>query len=632
MSPRLLLGLIYLSLGLIIFGLINDISLKREKPVLSPSPEVILLPSFQEIFDVLVMGAEPEGVAAAISAARSGVRVLLLDPHEKPGGLFTYGMLNVLDMNFGPRGELLTKGIFEEFFRQIKGEAFDVEHAARVLTDLIKRESNLTFLPLATFMRPEMDVLGKTIIGLRVKHDSLEKSFFGKIIIDATQDADVAAAAGVPYTLGGSDYGLKEKMAATLILHIGGVNWQVFTQGLRHSREPTTGFNKVTAWGYGEVMHQYRPKHPQIYVRGLNVGLQHDGSVLINCMLIFLPDYLDPAARLKALQIGQAEAPLLVEYMKKRIPGFERAYLIGTAPELYIRETRHIMGEYRLTINDVLGNKMFADRIALGSYPVDVQATAPGKYGVVYGKPAVYSIPYRCLVPLKIDNLLVVGRSASYTSLAAGSARVVPIGMAVGQAAGVAAAYCIRKGLTPRQLAYNLADIQQVQKELIRQGAYLEEYNIPEAISTHWAYEYLKFFRSLGLAAGGYHNRWHLDEPISVKPFIHLIEMAAVRSGIIEQKEIRKVFEPIEASISISSAPLSREQALRILASLHKEVPEKTSGEDLFRYFCEKGWLSPTVQKQLQGKNLVSRGLAYALIYDTLNKIRNQQISRGEAG
>lgn len=98
-----------------------------------------------------------------------------------------------------------------------------------------------------------------------------------------------------------------------------------------------------------------------------------------------------------------------------------------------MRESRHIIGEYQLTIDDVLENRDCWDKIAIGSYPVDVQPTAQQTYGTVVGNPDRYAIPYRSIVPLEVENLLVVGRSASYKSLAAGSARVIPIGMAEGE-------------------------------------------------------------------------------------------------------------------------------------------------------------------------------------------------------
>jgi hypothetical protein len=189
--------------------------------------------------------------------------------------------------------------------------------------------------------------------------------------------------------------------------------------------------------------------------------------------------------------------------------------LIDTAPELYVRETRHISGEYRLTIDDVLENKDQWDRIAHGSYPVDIQSAAPQDLGNVVGKPSIYSIPFRSIVPLKIDNLLVASRSASYDSLPHGSTRVIPVGMAVGEAAGVAALYSLEQGVSFREMTKSPDAVKWMQDRLVKQGAYLVEYTPPRpAVMEHWAYPGVAAMRRLGLAAGGYSNDYRLDAPI----------------------------------------------------------------------------------------------------------------------
>ena len=148
--------------------------------------------------------------------------------------------------------------------------------------------------------------------------------------------------------------------------------------------------------------------------------------------LLFVVDSLDPWKR--GYCSGSGRNTTYFGIYAAGVSRFKHVEFVETAERLYVRETRHIMGEYRLTITDVLENRDHGDRIAHGSYPVDIQPSGPNDLGNVIGKPAIYSIPFRCLVPLKIDNLLVVGRSASYDSLAHGSARVVPVGMAVGEA------------------------------------------------------------------------------------------------------------------------------------------------------------------------------------------------------
>jgi hypothetical protein len=210
------------------------------------------------------------------------------------------------------------------------------------------------------------------------------------------------------------------------------------------------------------------------------------------------------------------ELPHVIEFMKSNFKGFKNVALVDTASRLYVRESRHFLGEYRLTITDVLENRDHWDRVAHGNYPVDIQPKSSADRGMVVGQPWIYSIPFRCLTPLNIENLLIAGRSASYDSLAHGSTRVVPVGVAVGEAAGVAAGMSIDANMSFREMSKDEAAIASLQQELVNRGAYLKAYDPPaEPVMEHWAYPGLRVIRALGMAAGGYSNEYGLDDPVS---------------------------------------------------------------------------------------------------------------------
>ncbi len=565
-------------------------------------------------YDVIVVSGEPEGVAAAIGAARAGARVLLVEKRDGLGGLMTYGWLNSIDMNYGPGGVLLTQGVFKEFFDSVGGDSFDVQHAKGVFAHLVTREPNIKLLLSADFTAPVME--DTAITGVTVRHQGQRKAYRAPRVIDATPDADVAAAAGVPHTLGASDRGLSRGMVPTLVYHVGGVDWSAIVRALNHDNDPGTGANQVSAWGFWPEIQEYQPRNPRIRVRGPNIGRQHDGSVLINALQIFDVDPLDSASRAEAMAIAQAEMPHLVEFMRQRVPGFQNAYLMGTAPELYIRESRHIIGEYVLNINDVLENRDFWDRIAFGSYPVDIQATDPTNWGFAMGNPVKYAIPYRSIVPLKVDNLLVVGRAASFTSLAAGSARVIPIGMATGQAAGVAAAHSLSRGLSPRDLIHRPGEIAEIQRKLEEQGAYLTPSQIPNPLADHWAYPYLRALRPLAVVAGGYNNDWQLDQVITTESFIYLTinTMERLRPGRLDRRGLitRLTKEPLDVGTALSLL-------LMVRGMDGKDVPADAQG--LFNYFVRQGWLSPAIQDNWNSTEPLTRGMAYALLVETLHQM-----------
>lgn len=477
----------------------------------------------QTTYDLIVVGGEPEGIAAAVSATRNGLDTLLIEDGEALGGLMTLGRLNFLDMNYGPEKELLTRGIFEEFFEEM-GNAYDVEEAKKYFLSLVSQEERITLKLNTKFTAPIKE--GNRIVGVTVQDEAGEKKYYSKRLIDSTTDADVAAAAGAPYTVGAEDYGEKDKlMGVTLVFRVKGLNWPYIFLYNNFSRlaskvkaewgDPYAGATWKVAWGYGEQALKYKPKDEMMRYRGPNLARQKDGTVLINALLIFGVDGLDPESRTKGIERGKEEIPHILAFMRKNFPGFKNVELVDVAEELYVRETRHIQGEYRLTIDDLLENRDQWDRIAYGSYPVDLQPAGPEDLGNVIGKPATYSVPFRSIVPLEVDNLLVASRSASYDSLPHGSTRVIPVGMAVGEAAGVAAAHSIENNLGFREISKSREAVTKIQGILNNQGAYLEEYEPPRPqVMDHWAYPGMKVMRSLGLAAGGYSNDYRLDDAI----------------------------------------------------------------------------------------------------------------------
>ncbi|MEG6615162.1 FAD-dependent oxidoreductase [Peptococcaceae bacterium 1198_IL3148] len=492
----------------------------------------------EDSYDLIVVGSDPEGIAAAISGARNGLDTLLVDTRPTVGGLMTRGWLNTIDMNYkynpyGPKHDHLNKGIFTEFYNQIEGDSFDVTTAQNVFNSMLEQHDNIDFELGAKQITPVVTgEKGNTVVtGVKVRKASGQTvTYSGERIIDATQDADLAAAAGVPYSLAHEDYGFPDQnMAVTLVFRLEGLtdeDWETIKRTLNTDPDPNTGANNVSAWGFGIEMEGYQSTNPRVGMRGLNIGRQNDNSILINALHVYNVNPLSAASKAEAIELARQELPHIVEYLNENIPGLENAFLAGVASELYIRESRHIYGEYRLTVDDVLENRDFDDRIGFGSYPVDVQATGEGTKGYVLGKPTQYAIPFRCIVPLKVDNLLVVGRSASFDSLAHGSARVIPTGMATGQAAGAAAAISIDEDITFREMSKDPELIKELQDTLNRQGMELEPFDFSSKVKekNHWSYEGLKLVRKHGLARGEYTNNYYLDSPITLGEFTNILD------------------------------------------------------------------------------------------------------------
>ncbi|MFD0698895.1 FAD-dependent oxidoreductase [Paenibacillus sp. GCM10027628] len=497
----------------------------------------------KDAYDVIVVGTDPEGIAAAVSAARNGLSTLLVDGRNRDilGGLMTLGGLNTIDMNYAPKSsplsknEVFNKGFFSEWYAKIEGDSFDVNTAANAFYDLVRNEKNIDVLLKTQKIEPltKAGETGTTIVqgATLTLADGSKQTVKAASVIDATQDGDFAAAAGVPFTFGREDLGdPNSRMAVTLVFRLKNITpevWDKMAKRLNGDNNSNTGVNDVSVWGYGE-MSSYPPINKErAKMRGLNMGRENDDTALVNSLQIFNVDTFNPQSVKEAFDIANKELPNVVAYMKKTFPEFANVELDGTASELYVRETRHMQGEYRLNIVDVCTNSDQWDRIGFGSYPVDIQRVAPSDSGNVVCHPTQYAIPFRSLVPQKVDGLLVVGRAASYDTLPHGSARVIPNGMAEGEAAGAAVKLAQQEKLTFRQMSASKEVVAKLQDQLNRQGMEIKPFTLkPQAFMQHKEYEGLKTAMMLGLATGAYDNNFHLDDEANPKRMVNLVSGA----------------------------------------------------------------------------------------------------------
>lgn len=594
--------------------------------------EVKTVKTPKEQYDVIVAGTDPEGVAAAVSASRNGLKTLLVDDRDRSilGGLMTLGWLNSLDMNYEPAKnvlqphEIMNKGIFSAWYSKIEGDSFDVVTAANAFNELVAAEKNIDVLLKVKAMEPVVQAGdgAQTVTGLKLTlADGTTQTVKAGAVIDATQDADIAAAAGVPYTTGREDLGDKKaRMAVTLVFRLKNITpdvWKKVQNRLENDGDPGTGANAMSAWGYKD-MKDYPPLNKdRVAMRGLNIGRQNDNTMLINALQIFGIDGTDPKSRAEAFELAKSELPNIVAYMKQKYPEFAGIELDGTAPELYVRETRHIQGEYRLSILDVLENRDQWDRIAFGEYPVDIQRMSPADTGAVVTDPKKYAIPFRSIVPLKVDGLLVVGRSASFDSLPHGSARVIPVGMATAEAAGAAVKIAEEQKLSFRQMAASKEAIASLHGVLKAQGMVLEPYELkPEPFMQHKAYEGLKVAVLLGLATGGYDNNFALDAKSNQQRMVNLLE------GMRKFKPEAMQGSPAGALVKGSdpkTLPLTIDQAAYMLALLLKV---DATADNAVSTLQSKGLLSAATVEAIANKQELTNGDTYLMIKDVYQVLK----------
>jgi hypothetical protein len=297
----------------------------------------------------------------------------------------------------------------------------------------------------------EVSRVGPTIESVTAIGKSGRKyTFRAAMFIDATGDTDLAYLAGVETMFGRPEDQACQPM--TMIYRVGSVNVAKAVEagaGLLHG--------KYLWWGGGydslRKFVQQAKKHNDWPIPKDCFSLMWSDPrcpelVAVNGTRISGFSGADSAQLSQAEVEGRKQAKAAVEFMRKYLPGFENAGLIGTGPQIGVRETRRIVGRYILTGEDVLSCRKFDDQIAEASYCIDIHS--PGSTGdIIHYLPEgqCYGIPYRCLIPKEVDNLLVPGRAISATHEAASSARVMPICMTTGEAAGSAAALAVKQGI-----------------------------------------------------------------------------------------------------------------------------------------------------------------------------------------
>lgn len=584
----------------------------------------------REQYDVIVVGTDPEGVTAAVSAARNGLKTLLVDSKDREilGGLFTLGWLNSLDMNRTPdHKSYYNKGLFKEWFDQVEGDSFDIVTAANAFHSMVEAEENIEVrMGLETIV----PIMGATetgegvVIGVKLTlGDGTSVEVSSRAVIDATQDADIAAAAGAEFTFGREDIGDTELlMAVTPVFKLTNVTpevWNKVKERLNGDESDGTGANDHSAWGYSE-MWDYPSTNPErIRSRGLNLGRQNDETMLVNSVQIFGIDPFDPASREEAFEIARKELPLMLEHMKKLYPEFADIELGELAPELYIRETRHLVGMYRLSMIDLLEQRTHPDDIAYGSYPVDIQSTSAAKTdrGAVLMAPKLYGVPFGALVPQTIDGLLVVGRSASFDTLPHGSARVVPLGMATGEAAGAAVKVALDENVSLRELAASEQLVDKLQAKLTEQGMDLEAPKTePYAFINHPAYEGLKAASSMGIAQSGYTNDFLLDELSNPQRFVN--NMAGVTKAHQNAFPHSALAAIEDMAADEKLAKLTLEQAAYTIAvAVYGEAQREGSLERL----TEEGIITSATIQTIKDQQGLTNGDVYMLIKDAVAKL-----------
>jgi flavin-dependent dehydrogenase len=568
-------------------------------------------------YDVIVVGAEPEGISAAISAARNGLHTLLVEERATPGGLLTHGRLNYLDLPQTKGGRIVSAGIFAEWHELMdNANVTDIQATKQSFMKMMSTEPNIDLSLYTEVLAPLKD--DNTVVGLHIKDRNGHRNIYAKRLIDASQDADLAAAAGAPYFVGSEDLNLKNRfMAVTPIIHVVGVDWK----GIRKAAaEETFGAAYVThdtVAGFGKLFDMYKPVSPDMRLRGLNMGrvFATDGEhFYINALLIFNVNGLDEQQKFEALAKGNEESRHVINYLREHMPGFENARIASPATELYVRETRHVLAEYQLRMSDIWYERDQWDSIGYGAYPVDIQPYTVNDKGTIISDPVRYAIPFRSLVPLEIENLLVVGRSAGFSSVAFGSARVIPTGMVSGQAAGAASKISIENKVTFREMTRKEELVSQLRRLLKAQGAEVNRIAVRHPYEGEWFDKKIGFLMDYGLLTGGYRNDLRVEDPLTEASFRSLFSNGVKRISPAWHEERFERFKKLPLR---PEKTMTRDELAMVLTEFF--IHQK-SADDAWQMLFEQKWIDRTIFERIRINRPLTRAEGFYTMSLVLQK------------
>ena len=464
-------------------------------------------------YDVVVCGGGAAGVAAAIAAARQGASTMIIERTFTVGGMLTLGEAGitkftehckdiekykseVLDvLKIDPKSVQVVGGIPHEYCMRMlnsggaigtNGECgsyiFTDRYVSQItLMDMLK-EVGVDVLYDSRVCLVNMD--GDDIKSVVVVNKEGFTEYSAKCFVDCTGDADVAALSGVEYHVGASEDDVAENPSDSVgNLHSVGTMYRV--RGV--------DFEKLFAY-FDANPDRYEPQHFGIMsLENVKKSYRNGEAAIFNLLMdhpkninqrISLQVYNLPAkdeaillgwrcgARVNGLKAWELSAgqeacirgPLELMASVKKYPGFENAY-VCYIPDVGVRETRHIVGKYKLSTMDMLLGRDFEDSIACGGHPIDVYPIPPEiqKMDMNHWR---FHIPYRIMLPQKVRKLLVAGRSVSASRLAFGAIRPTAQCMAMGEAAGIAAAMSAHKNISPDEI-----DVKELRDTLVRNGA-----------------------------------------------------------------------------------------------------------------------------------------------------------------
>ncbi len=422
-----------------------------------PEKGILIIMKNKKTYDIIVAGSGPSGMAAAITAARQGASVLMIEAQGSVGGIATTGMMSHFTGT-------CDSAVYREILLRASGKNLCCERGTatvKIDPELLK----ITFYEMIAECRIDLLLYSLVcgtlvedgrVLGVVVQNKSGRNEYYAEAVIDCTGDGDAAYYAGAQYFKGRESDGLMQPV--TLMFKIGGVDYEraVFPPSFETQVQTERGELQALA----KELLPSPAGHVLLYKSTL------PGVVTCNMTNCIGIDGTSAEDLTRAELVCRSQIEPIIEFLREYVPGYENCYLLGAASLIGVRETRHFKGVCTITENDIYEARQFDDAVVFGAhFNFDVHnITGAGldKTGVQheFTQKNGYTIPYGCLVPEKIDGLLLSGRNISGTHIAHSNFRAMPICVGIGAACGAAAAIAVRRGIKLRDV--NPRDIQKI--------------------------------------------------------------------------------------------------------------------------------------------------------------------------
>lgn len=429
-------------------------------------------------WDVIIVGGGPAGCAAAAAASRAGAKTLILEQTGALGGMGTQGLVPAW-CPFSDGEKMIYRGLAETVFNRALSSVpqnepgkldwvpIDCESLKRVYDGLVTEQgADVLFHSFVCGVEKKSDT---EIDALIVGNKRGMTAYRAKIYVDATGDGDIAAWAGADFEVG--EYGSGRLQLSTLCFQLDNVDpfyYQKIIRNFIHGGDPRSVIHDIIA----------DPEFPEINHSHLCNNFAGPSTVGYNAGHLAI-DTLSPESVSKGMIEGRRLVSRYRDALAKHAPeAFSGAHIAATANLMGIREGRRIHGDYMLTWRDYVERRSFDDEIGRNSYYIDIHGGDASITGDIQellkkkghcGKGESHGIPYRSLVPRKLDNLLLSGRCISADRIVYGSVRVMPVCLVTGEAAGAAAALAVKSG----EINVHYVETGKLRAELLSNGAYL---------------------------------------------------------------------------------------------------------------------------------------------------------------